>query len=369
MDKVDCIVIGAGVVGLAIARALALRRREVLIIEGNQMIGNETSSRNNEVLHAGFLYPPGDLRARFCRPGAQAVAAYCQEREIDIAVWGKLMLAKNDDECGMLQKFQEFGSACSVEDLVLMTSEDVNALEPEIACQAALYSPSTAVVDTHALMLSFQGDAENAGAVLALNSKVISGGLTGSLKTINIKSEDGTETELKCEILINAAGLGARDIASLFSDSRTKDLPDIFYAKGSFFSVSGKRPFDHIVVPLGATLPSGGSFTIDPSGQGKFGPDLEWVDKRDYSVSPGSASKFATAVGTYWDGLDMDRLQPGYAGIRPRTYGPSHQPGDWSIETVRDHGISGLVNLLGIETPGLTASLAVAEYVTDQVVH
>jgi L-2-hydroxyglutarate oxidase LhgO len=369
MDQVDCIVIGAGVVGLAIARALALRSREVLIIETNQMIGNETSSRNNEVLHAGFLYPPDDLRARFCRPGSQAVAAYCQEREIDLAVWGKLMLAKNDDECAMLQKFQEFGSACGVDDLVLMMPEDVKVLEPEIACQAALYSPSTAVVDTHALMLSFQGDAENAGAILALNSKVISGGLIGSSKTINIKNEDSTETELKCEILINAAGLGARDIASLFSDSRTKDLPDIFYAKGSFFSVSGKRPFDHIIVPLGATLPSGGSFTIDPGGQGKFGPDLEWVAERDYTVAPESAPKFAEAVATYWDGLDNHRLKPGYAGIRPRTYGPNDQPGDWVIETEQDHGVPGLVNFLGIETPGLTASMAVADHVADQLIH
>ncbi|MDG2032817.1 MAG: FAD-dependent oxidoreductase [Rhodospirillales bacterium] len=365
MEKIDCIVVGAGVVGLAAARELALRGREVLIIEANQMIGNETSSRNNEVLHAGFLYPPDHLRARFCRIGHQKIADYCMEREIDLEVWGKLMLAQDNKQEAMLKTFQEFGNACGVNDLVLMKPDDVKTLEPEIICRAALYSPSTAVVDTHALMLSYLGDAENAGATLSLNSKVVG----GSGRSIRIKSEDGTELELEWTFMVNSAGLGARDISALYSKDRAHELPKIFYAKGSFFSLSGKRPFDHIIVPLGATIAKGGSFTIDPGGQGKFGPDLEWVEARDYSIKSSSVSQFCAAVGTYWNGLDPRRLQPGYAGVRPRTYGPTDTPADWVIETELEHGTPGLVNLLGIETPGLTACLAIARHVADQLVN
>lgn len=369
MDKVDCIVIGAGVVGLAIARELALRGREVVIIEANQMIGNETSSRNNEVLHAGFLYPQRDLRARFCRTGAEKVKDYCRERGIDCVAWGKLVLALNDQEEDLLQTLMTFGEACGVEDLELLGPDDVRAREPEITCQAALYSPSTAVVDTHTLMLSMQGDAEANGAVLALNSEAVEGRPEGDGGILAVKGENGDVFELQWSCLVNSAGLGAHKIADLFAGNRTDPVPDIHFAKGNFFSLSGKRPFDHIVVPLGDTLASGGAFTIDPGGQGKFGPDLEWVTERDYTVAPEKASRVAEAVGRYWDGLDVDRLQPSYAGIRPRTYGPDDAAGDWHIETEQDHGTPGLVNLLGIETPGLTASMALAEHVADQLMY
>jgi L-2-hydroxyglutarate oxidase LhgO len=366
MERIDCIVIGAGVVGLAAARELAKRGREVLILEQNAMIGNETSSRNNEVIHAGFLYPPDSLRAQFCRSGAQMMIDFCREREIEHSLWGKLVLALNEDDVALLETLMSFGAACGVDDLELLTAADVKAREPDINCLAAIYSPSTGVVDSHAFMLSLQGDAENSGAILVLNSTVTEARLSDDGMILTIRDADtGEKTELICTYLVNAAGLGARAIAEALGHNRSTALPDIYYAKGSFFTLTGKRPFEHIIVPLGETLRMGGAFTIDPGGQGKFGPDLAWVEDRDYQVDPTSREKFAEAVGRYWDGLDPDRLQPGYAGIRPRTYGPEDPQGDWQIDFETDHGVPGLVNLLGIETPGLTASMAVANFVAD----
>ncbi len=370
MDSVDCIVVGAGVVGLAVAREMARERREVLIIERNPMIGNETSSRNNEVIHAGFLYPPESIRARFCRAGARTMIDYCRDREIDVALWGKLVLALDQEEAGLLKTLMQFGTACGVNDLELLEAEGVRALEPEINCLAAIFSPSTGVVDSHALMLNLLGDAENSGAVLALNNAVIDVRLSGNSKVLNVRdARSGKETQISCTHLVNAAGLGARAIAASLRQTRSADLTDVHYAKGSFFTITGKRPFEHIVVPLGETLAMGGAFTIDPGGQGKFGPDLAWVRDPNYEVVPESCEQFAAAIDRYWDGLDPDRLQPGYAGIRPRIYGPDDPPGDWLIEFEPAHGVPGLVNLLGVETPGLTASMAVAEFVTDSLLN
>lgn len=365
MDKVDCIVVGAGVIGLAIARKLSRHGREVVIIERNPMVGNETSSRNNEVVHAGFLYPPDSLRGRLCRPGAEMLIDYCREREIGLEVHGKLMLALYEEEADLLETMMEFGAACGVAGLRLMTPHEVKELEPEVSCHAALHSPGTAVVNSHDYMLSLLGDAENAGAVLALNSDVVGG--RGNVLTV--EDQESEPFEIEWRVLVNAAGLGAKNLAGGLETGRKSAPPEIHYAKGSYFTLTGKLPFRHIMVPLGETLAAGGSFTIDPGGQGKFGPDLEWVTDRDYGVAPEKASQFAGAVGRYWDGLDVERLQPGYAGIRPRTYGPGDPPGDWRIETEDEHGIPGLVNLLGMETPGLTASLAVADYVAGKLAH
>ncbi len=365
MDKADCIVIGAGVVGLATARALALQGREVVIVEKNPMIGNETSSRNNEVVHAGFLYPPDSLRGQLCRPGAEMLMDYCRERGIGLAVHGKLMLALTEDEEGLLEAMMAFGEANGVQGLQLLSAKEVREREPDVSCRMALYSPNTAVVDSHDYMLSLQGDAENAGAVLSLNSNIVG----GKGQVLTVEDEDGEPFDLAWETLINASGLGARDIVGHYAEGRKSPPPDIRYAKGSYFTMAGKLPFSHIVVPLGETLAAGGSFTIDPGGQGKFGPDLEWVTEHDYSVDPAKASSFAAAVGKYWDGLNEERLQPGYAGIRPRAYGPEDPGGDWLIETEAEHGVPGLVNLLGIETPGLTASMAIGDYVAQKLLH
>lgn len=356
MDEVETIVIGAGVVGLAVAREMSQR-------------GNETSSRNNEVIHAGFMYPPGSLRGKLCRPGAEALIEYCQDRNVDVIARGKLVLALDDAELKLLHSFLDLGAACGVEDLKLLNSEEVAELEPEIQCLAALHSPSTAVVDTHALMLAYLGDAEAGGAVLALNSKVISGSTDSSGGIVTIADKDGNEFQLKWSTLINAAGLGARDVAERLMSGGSVEPPNLYYAKGSFFSLTGHLPFSHIIVPLGENLAGGGAFTIDIGGRGKFGPDMEWVSDIDYSVNPDKASQFTNAIRKYWKNVDVLRLQPDYAGVRPRTWGEKDPPGDWIIETPSDHGITGLVNLFGIETPGLTASLTISKYVADALVH
>lgn len=364
MENVECMVIGAGVVGLAIARQMSRRGMEVIIVECNPMIGNETSSRNNEVIHAGFMYPPDSLRGRLCRPGAKALLAYCADHHIDVTVPGKLILALNETEKNMLNSFSEFGEVCGVNDLSLLRPEEVAELEPEVHCLAALHSPSTAVLDTHALMLAYQGEAEEAGAVLALNTKVLGGNARDGIR-VRLAGEDGEEFEIGCKNLVNAAGLGAKYIAAGFTNNRTEPVPEIYFAKGNFFSLTGQKPFERIVVALTDKAAGGAAFTFDVGGRGKFGPDLEWVEAVDYTVDPARASHFVTAIRQYWEGIDESRLVPDFAGIRPRTWGEKDPPGDWIIEGPDDHGVPGLVNLLGIETPGITASLSISDYVAD----
>lgn len=363
-EEVECAVIGAGVIGLAIARKLAMAGREVIILERNPWIGNETSSRNNEVIHAGFLYPPGSLQARLCRPGAEALIAYCQVRGVNVAPWGKLVLALNDQEEGLLNRFMKFGEAAGVEGLELLNPVGVKSLEPEIECRSAVYSPRTGVVDSHALMLSFQGDAEDAGAAIAFNTAVSHGEVADRGISLTAVNGNGGETELDCRVVVNSAGLGAREFATNVEGISASCIPDLFMSKGNYMSLTGKRPFEHVVVPVGL-LADGAAFTIDTGGQGKFGPDQEWVTEVDYDVPEGLEPKFTGAIRKYHPAFDGARISPDYAGIRPRVWGPDDPPGDWRIDGPRDHGVPGLVNLLGIETPGLTASLAIADYVAE----
>ena len=363
-EEVECAVIGAGVVGLAIARKLAMAGREVIILERNPWIGNETSSRNNEVIHAGFLYPPGSLQARLCRPGAEAMIAYCHQRGVDFAAWGKLVLAFNDQEEGLLHRFMKFGEAAGIEGLELLNPAGVKSLEPEIECQSALYSPATGVVDSHALMLSYQGDAEDAGAAIVFKTTVSHGNVADRGISLTAVDENGGETELDCRTVVNSAGLGAREFAANVEGISANCIPDFFMSKGNYMSLTGKRPFEHIVVPVGL-LANGAAFTIDTGGGGKFGPDQEWVTEINYDVPEGLEAKFTGAIRKYHPAFDGARISPDYAGIRPRVWGPDDPPGDWRIDGPRDHGVSGLVNLFGIETPGLTASLAIADYVAE----
>lgn len=365
-EQVECVVIGAGVVGLAIARALAMGGREVIVIERNPWIGNETSSRNNEVTHAGFLYPPNSLRGQLCRPGAQALIKYCGERGIDVQQRGKLILALNDAEEAMLAGMLENGVACGVPGLELLSPESLRQREPDISCQAALHSPETGVVDSHAFMLALQGDAEDAGAMIAFNSEVTTGSVKDRQLSLSVSS-DGDEMEIDCEVVVNAAGLGAATIAEKLSGFPPEQIPSVSYSKGRFMSYTGKVPFEHIVVPLGETLAMGGAMTLDLAGRAKFGPDQSWVEEVDYDVPDGLAPQFAGAVARYWPDVDETSLTPDYSGIRPRCWGPNDPPGDWNISGPGEHGVSGLINLFGIETPGLTASLAIADYVTAQL--
>ena len=364
MDKVDCVVVGAGVVGLAVARALAQRGREVIIVEATASIGSETSSRNNEVIHAGFLYPKDTLKARLCRPGRDMLYRYCEERGIAHRRVGKLVIATNDEEARLLDRISQGARDHGIEDVVRLDGSSARSVEPAITCLAALHSPSTGILDAHALMLSLLGDAEAAGAAIAHNTRVV-GGTIGEGR-IDIRTEGGSSGGygLSCGTLINAAGLGARDIALAYVANADAVSP-VYHAKGNFFAVGGHVPFRHVIAPLGTTLEMGGAFTLDIGGQGKFGPDVEWVDAIDYRVDAARATRFEAAIRRYYPGLPQDALRPGYSGIRPR---PSKSAvTDWLILGPRDHGRIGLYHLLGFDTPGLTACLAIAEHVADMV--
>ncbi len=364
IETVECIVAGAGIVGLAIARALARAGHEVVVVERNAWIGNETSSRNNEVIHAGFLYTPGSLRARLCRPGAERIYRYSESRNIPCRRVGKLMPAADETDLGNLARLVEAGRAAGAPELELLDAAGVARLEPALRCAGALHSPFTGVLDTHAVMLAYRGDAEDRGAMIALSSAVTGGDVRDGIR-LRVAGADGNETGVDCRVFVNAAGLGARQIALSLTGLAPRFAPKVHYALGRFLSWNGPPPFERIVVPLGERLADGGAFTLDSAGRSKFGGDLVWVDEVDYRVPGDLAAKFAGAIRSYWPGVDESRLAPDYAGIRPRTWGPEEGNGDWTISGPADHGVPGLVNLLGIETPGVTAALSIADYVLE----
>jgi L-2-hydroxyglutarate oxidase LhgO len=365
MDQVDCVVVGAGVVGLAVARALALAGRDVLVLDSAEGIGTETSSRNSEVIHAGIYYPKGSLMARSCVAGKQKLYAYCAERGVPFSNCGKLIVATNDAEAGQLASIQARAAANGVHDLRLVSAEEARALEPSLACTAALISPSTGIVDSHSYMLSLQGDAENAGAVFVFHAPVLSGRLL---------PEGGAELaiggadpmELRCDLLVNAAGqhAPARKLDGMPADK----VPPAFFAKGNYFTLAGRSPFTHLIYPVPVPGGLGTHLTLDLGGQAKFGPDVEWIDAIDYEVNPARGESFYAAIRRYWPGLPDGALQPGYSGIRPKIVGPGQPGQDFVIQGPGEHGKAGLVNLFGIESPGLTASLALGEAVMEVVV-
>ncbi len=365
MDSVEAAVVGGGVVGLAIARALALAGREVVILEAESAIGTHASSRSNEVLHAGFLHPADSLKARLCRRGRDLALRYCRERGVAVLVVGKLMPALSQAERGELEALRHRGLECGVEDLEILGGADAAAREPALHCVAALLSPSTAIVDVHAFMLALEGDAEAHGAVLSLASPVASVRRATGKFVLEVHQPDSAAYQLECGILVNAAGLGARLLGESIPDYPATNLPQVSYAKGSFFALQGRAPFSRLIVPLGDTLAMGGAFTIDLAGRGRFGGDIEWVDRIDYRVDSARRPSFVEAIRRYWPGIDPERLSPGYSGVRPRCWGPGDRPGDWIITGPGQHGIPGLVQLLGIETPGLTAALAIADHVLE----
>ncbi|EHL98308.1 FAD dependent oxidoreductase [Acetobacteraceae bacterium AT-5844] len=366
MDQVDCVVVGAGVVGLAVARALALAGREVLVLEAAEGIGTETSSRNSEVIHAGIYYPKGSLMARACVAGKHKLYAYCAERGVPYRNCGKLIVATNEAEAGQLASIQARAAANGVGDLKLISAEEAKALEPAVACTAALLSPSTGIIDSHSYMLSLQGDAENAGAMFVFHAPVLSGRLLpegGAELSIG-----GAEPmELRCDLLINAAGLHAPALARKLEGMPADKVPQAFFAKGNYFTLTGRSPFTHLIYPVPVPGGLGTHLTLDLGGQAKFGPDVEWIDHIDYEVNPARGESFYAAIRRYWPGLPDGALQPGYSGIRPKIVGPGQPGQDFVIQGPAEHGKKGLVNLFGIESPGLTASLALGEMVVEAV--
>ena len=372
VERVDAVVIGAGVVGLAVARALALSGREVLVLEQAETFGTQTSSRNSEVIHAGIYYPPRSLKARLCVPGRALLYAYCAERGIAHRRCGKLIVAGNAAQVDELRAIQARAVANGVTDLQWLSRDQALAQEPQLDCQAALRSPSTGIIDSHGLMLALLGDVENAGGVLATHSEVKSlVALDGQAQTaIEIVVADGTR--LHARQVVNAAGLGAIALTHRTQGLAPMHRPPLptRWAKGNYFTLAGRAPFAHLIYPVVEhDAPSlGVHLTLDLGGQAKFGPDVQWVDSPDdLGVDAARAEVFYAEVRRYWPGLPDGALQPGYAGMRPKLTGPGEPAADFRIDGPRTHGVPGLVNLLGIESPGLTSCLALAQEVVQQL--
>jgi L-2-hydroxyglutarate oxidase LhgO len=363
VEWVDCVVVGAGVVGLAVARALALAGREVIILEAAEGIGTETSSRNSEVIHSGIYYPAGSFMARFCVAGRRALYAYCAEKGVPHANCGKLIVATNADEDAMLAGIKRRAEVNGVEGMRVLSATEAIALEPNLSCTSALLSPVTGIIDSHAFMLALQGDAENAGAVPVFFSPVIGGRVVQGGAEIDIGGAD--PMTLRCRLLVNATGLHAPRFASRIVGMPSDRIPGAYYAKGNYFTLSGRSPFTRLIYPVPVPGGLGVHLTIDLGGQARFGPDVQWIDTIDYTVDAARADSFYAAVRKYWPALKDGALQPGYSGIRPKIVPRGAPAQDFVVQGPQTHGVPGLINLFGIESPGLTASLALADHVVE----
>jgi len=366
METVDCIVIGAGVVGLACARALARAGREVIVVEAESAFGTATSARNSEVIHAGLYYPAGSLRARLCVEGKHLLYDFCAHHGVAHRRCGKLVVACTPDEVVRLARVDAQARANGVDDLRRLSAAEARALEPQLACQAALLSPSTGIVDSHGLMLALLGEAEACGAMLALLSPVTGGRVTGDGLELDVGGE--VATTLSAGTVVNAAGLQACQVAAALQGLGAQHVPTPHYAQGAYFTLSGASPFSRLIYPVpGESSHLGVHLTLDLGGQARFGPSFRWLDAVDYTVDALDGAGFAEAVRHYWPGLPDGALQPGYAGVRPKISGPGEPAADFRIDGPALHGVAGLVNLFGIESPGLTASLAIANEVVRRL--
>jgi len=356
-------VIGAGLVGLAVARALALAGREVVILEAEDAIGTHTSSRNSEVIHAGIYYPPGSLKARACVAGRERLYAYCAERGVPHRRCGKLIVASNAAQLPELEAILARAHANGVADVTRIGAHEAHALEPELSCVDALYSPSTGIIDSHALMLAYLGDAENAGAMLALKSPLEAARVTPQGIELRVAGAD----PVLARTVVNSAGLRAPSLARRFDGYPAARAPRELYAKGNYYTLARRAPFTHLVYPVPEPGGLGVHVTLDLGARARFGPDVEWVDAIDYRVDPRRAQAFYAAIRRYWPGLPEGALEPGYAGIRPKISGRGEPAADFVVQGPREHGVAGLVHLFGIESPGLTASLALADDVAARL--
>ncbi len=364
MDQVDAVVVGAGVVGLAIARALALRGLETVLVERADGIGTQTSSRNSEVIHAGLYYPPGTLKARLCTLGRERLYAYCADIGIPHRRCGKLLVATHAAQLAGLHDIEMNARANGVMDLRRLSAAEVHALEPAVCSVGGLLSPSTGIIDSHALMLSLLGDFERAGGVLALRSPVLELHSEAAQHVVHVGGAE--PAQLGARLLVNAVGLWAPALAARISALDACHIPTPHFVKGSYFSLTGRAPFSHLIYPLPEPGGLGVHLTLDLAGQARFGPDVEWLaadspDGLDYRVNPASRGAFVTAIRRFWPALPESALQPAYAGVRPKLAGPLAPAADFMLQGQREHGVAGLLNLFGIESPGLTACLAIAE--------
>ncbi len=363
MEEVDCVVAGAGVVGLAVARALALSGREVIVLDAAEGIGTETSSRNSEVIHAGIYYPANSLMARFCVEGRRKLYPYLREKGVPHQNCGKLIVATSAQEDAMLAGIKQRAEANGVEGMRFLTGDEAVAMEPALRCTSALLSPMTGIIDSHSYMLALQGDAENAGTVTVFFSPITGGRVADRRIEIDVGGAD--PMTLRCRMLVNSCGLHAPKFARGLTGMPADRIPTEYFAKGNYFSMGGRSPFSRLIYPVPVPGGLGVHLTIDLGGQARFGPDVEWIDSIDYTVDPRRADSFYDAVRRYWPGLKDGALQPGYAGIRPKTVPKGAPAQDFVVQGPQTHGVPGLINLFGIESPGLTASLAIADHVLE----
>ena len=362
MEELDCVVIGAGVVGLAVAKALAEAGREVMVLEAAGLIGSGLSSRNSEVVHAGIYYPMGSLKARFCVEGKRRLYAYCTERGIGHRRCGKLIVATAPEQVGNLSGLLARAEANGVEGMRLIDRAEMRALEPALRAEAALLSDSSGIVDSHGLMLAYQGDLEAAGGMVALNSAV-TGGAAGSEGVVL----EAAGMRLRARIVVNAASLHAVAIARSLNGFPEATLPPLALAKGNYFSLSARAPFTRLIYPVPEPGGLGTHLTLDLAGRARFGPDVEWIEAEDYTVDPARGERFYHAIRRYWPDLPDGSLNADYAGIRPKIGQDPAGFADFMIQGPEAHGVPGFWNLFGIESPGLTASLALAAHVGERV--
>jgi L-2-hydroxyglutarate oxidase LhgO len=362
MDKVECVVVGAGVVGLAVARRLAQAGREVVVLEAAEAIGTVTSSRNSEVIHAGIYYPQESLMARLCVEGREALYAYCRDHGVAHRTCGKLIVATSEPDRARLAAIQARAAANGVT-LELLDTAEASRLEPSLSCTGALWSPVTGIIDSHGYMLALQGDAENAGAAFAFRAPVERIRATPGGFVLDVGGAQ--PTTLAAATLINAAGLSAPAVARAIDAMPRAHIPAAYLAKGNYFSCTTRAPFSRLIYPVPEPGGLGVHLTLDMAGQARFGPDVEWIDAIDYSVDRTRAQRFYPAIRRYWPDLPDGALEPAYAGIRPKIVPPSVATQDFVIQTAGTHGLAGLINLFGIESPGLTASLALADRIAE----
>ena len=361
-DSADVLVVGAGVVGLSVARALALHGLEVIAIERHKRVGEETSSRNSGVIHSGIYYPTGSAKARLCVRGRELLYAYCAEKGISYQRCGKIILAQ-EGEVAKLRDLSQRAAANGVGDLTSLDATEVRELEAQIRCAAGLLCPSTGIIDVHEFMTALHGDLEAAGGSLVFDTELIDA--RNEQGHIRARLRAGNDAaRIECRWLINAGGLHAVDILQRVSDFPAENIPRRYFAKGNYFDCLGAAPFRRLVYPMPATAGLGIHATLDLAGKVRFGPDVEWIDEIDYQVDVARAASFYEAIRTYWPALRDGALAPSYAGIRPKLAGPTEPAADFRIDTPDEHGVDGLINLLGIESPGLTASLAIAEHLS-----
>jgi L-2-hydroxyglutarate oxidase LhgO len=365
VDEVECVVVGAGVIGLAVARVLALAGREVVVVERAPTIGFETSSRNSEVIHSGIYYPKDSLKAKTCVAGRNRLYRYCREHGVAHARLGKIIVAAHEAELPALERIAAAAHVNGVDDVERLSAAEVQRLEPEVRCVAGLLSPSTGIIDSHALMLAYQGEAEAAGAVVVLRTPIACGRVRAD--GFELAAQGDEPTRIGCRYLVNAAGLWAPALARAIEGVPHETIPPAYFCRGVYFTLSGKTPFRRLVYPVPPAGGLGVHVTLDLTGQARFGPDVEWITAVDYTVDPQRAGSFYAAVRRYWPGLRDRTLQPGYAGVRPKISGPSEPAADFVVQGPTTHSVPGLVNLYGIESPGLTASLALAEEVASRL--